>query len=118
MHYAGRHQQITKPSEVACDKWIEEQLAYIMGEYDLTEEDQEGIRDAYNSCRDGNNILDWEKLQTVGYYDLNSGEVIELSENDVWYLDFTEYTHDFLVACEGLRFAAAKWARRTRGEVE
>lgn len=118
MRLVGRHQQIIEPSEKACDLWLKAQIAAIKEDYDLTHTDLKDLREQYNWCRDGNNIFDWQKLQKVGDFFTENGDIIELSINDAWELDFTEYTYEFLIACEGLRFAANSWVKRQRGVVE
>ena len=110
MSLVGRHQQITEESPEACHQWIAERLQEIEQEYDLKETDRFNIRNEYESCLDGNGILKWEDLQELGIYTTwEDCEEINLGIDDAWELDFTAYRHDFLVACEGLRYAAEKW---------
>ncbi|TXS81745.1 hypothetical protein CHU70_10780 (plasmid) [Corynebacterium sp. LK10] len=111
MSIAGHHQQLTEESQEVCNQWITDRLQEIEKEFVLNDTDRFNIRDEYESCRDGNGILQWEKLQNLGTYVTWEGsEGIHLGIDDAWELDFTVYRHDFLVACEGLRYAAERWA--------
>ena len=39
---------------------------------------------------------------------------VSLAIDDAWELDFDAYLYDFLVACEGLRYAAQKWCEHEK----
>lgn len=118
MRLAGRHQILRETSSEACDRWIDQRMQDLAEEWPyLTEDELHDIRDEYESCFDGNDILDWRQLEKLGDFTTENHGNIPLVISDAWELDFTEYTLDFLVACEGLRFAAKQWAKhQTQGD--
>lgn len=118
MKLAGRHQTLRETSSEACDQWIDEHMQDLAEEWPyLTEDELHDIRDEYESCFDDNDILDWRQLEELGDFTTENHGDIPLAISDAWELDFTEYTLDFLVACEGLRFAAEQWAKhQTQGD--
>lgn len=117
---------ITRRSELAYEEWVRDTARDLVSDYSLAESDTQDIIDAYMELIDPDhpNVVDWHKLETLGplEFGVDDGaqDMVEvpLDISDAWELEFTEYTYDFLVACEGLRFAAEKWAERIEGAVE
>ena len=113
MRMVGRHQTLTRESADICNEWIDERIAEIEADAPLSMFDRERIREEYESCMDDYDILRPSKLQDLPDYLTCEGDEISLAIDDAWELDFSEYRYGFLVACEGLRYAAEKWAEHT-----
>lgn len=117
-----RDTPVTQRSERAYEEWARETAWELAADYSLTESDTQDITDAYMDLvnPDHPNVVDWRDLENLDPLEFDAGrnfrDVVEvqLAISDAWELTFTEYTHDFLVACEGLRFAAEKWEERTQ----
>lgn len=119
MHLASRNMGLTKPSATAADEWLTGHIDDLARERTLTDDDRRDIAQEYRwEASDGNGTFSADSLQNMGTFSAENDYEIDLSIDDAWELEFSEYTHDFLVACEGLRFAAAKWADRMNGAVE
>ncbi|MBK4183177.1 hypothetical protein [Corynebacterium macginleyi] len=109
---------IKRRSVLAYEKWVRDTAQEIAADYELCESDTQDIIEEYISLVDPDhpNVVSWgvlESLESMEFdVDRRLGKVVEvpLAISDAWELDFDEYTYGFLVACEGLRFAAEKWA--------